>query len=95
MNIFEAGTPEMLAGEVERITQEYLLTARGGDSDLSELTPGEREEMLSLLQDELGLSLEEEQVEALQHKRRLRLEDLVSAFRRAQKQADEDLGGYY
>ena len=83
----EPGASSRLAGEVERVTQEYL---GPGAQDVSELAPEERQELLEYLQDELGIVLDEERVEALAEKPRLRLDDIVAAFSQVGREYGEE-----
>jgi len=81
-----AGMGRQLASEVERITQEYL--GPSAARDVSDLAPEEREEFFDYLQDELGIVLDEDQMEALTQKPRLRMEDVIAAFRQAGEEGE-------
>ncbi|MBE3576621.1 MAG: hypothetical protein IMX00_02885 [Limnochordales bacterium] len=70
-----------LTAEIERVVQEYLGPAAA--REVGELAPEERGEFLDYLQEELGIVLDEDQLDALTYKPRLRLEDVIAAFRQA------------
>lgn len=69
-----------LGKKVRRIVNAYLEAWKVPYSELEDLDSLEREELLSVIQDELGVGLEPEEVEALTMKSGLTVDDIVEAL---------------
>ncbi|HHW14041.1 MAG TPA: hypothetical protein GXX28_03790 [Firmicutes bacterium] len=69
-----------LGSKVKRIVRGYLEAWKVPYSDLDDLDSLEREELLGVIQDELGIGLEPDEVDALVMKSGLTVEDIVEAL---------------
>lgn len=69
-----------LGNKVRRIINAYLEAWKVPYSELEDLDSLEREELLSVIQDELGVGLEPEEVDALAGKSGLTVDDIVEVL---------------
>lgn len=69
-----------LERKVRRIVEGYLEAWKAPYSDLDDLDSLEREELLGVVQDELGIGLEHDVVDALTTKSGLKLDDILAAL---------------
>ncbi len=69
-----------LGQKVQRIVNGYLEAWKVPYADLDDLDSLEREELLGVIQDELGIGLEPDEVEALTMKSGLKVDDIVEAL---------------
>lgn len=69
-----------LGKKVRRIVSAYLEAWKVPYSELDDLDSLEREELLSVIQDELGVGLEAEEIDALTMKSGLTVDDIVEAL---------------
>ncbi|MGE5508097.1 MAG: hypothetical protein ACM3RP_06420 [Chitinophagales bacterium] len=69
-----------LERKVRRIVEGYLEAWKAPFSDLDDLDSLEREELLGVVQDELGIGLEHDVVDALTTKSGLKLDDILAAL---------------
>lgn len=69
-----------LGTRVKRIVSGYLEAWKVPYSDLDDLDSLEREELLGVIQDELGIGLEPDEVDALVMKSGLTVEDIVEVL---------------
>lgn len=69
-----------LERQVREVIREYMEAWKAPFSDLNDLDSLEREELFNVIQDELGMAMDQEEFDELMMRGNLHIEDIVDAL---------------